>query len=243
MSYSRISTAEKAINRALLACGMSKVADPYTSTDPAVVQMCSLLNDCLDELASLREWPHLMQEHTITVALGDTGEYPFPDDYDRMVEQTAWSKTDAIPLGGPVSPQIWQQFKNSDFTSNFYIYFREEEDHFWTWPQPPQVGKVINFKYASRRFVLRIAGGGDYSDTAVAAGDVIRFDGLMVSRLLKLRFLEARGFDTAAAENQFNQIFDARAGQSINAPILNLAYRPTLRLISVANIPESGYGK
>ena len=240
MPFVRADTSVNIINAALLASGLAKSAAPFSSTDGAVIQIVSLLTDCMRELGGAYAWPSLLRTKTFTtVNPGDTGVYPLPADFDYMCPQTGWVKTDSIPLGGPVDAQIWQQFVNSTFTSNFYLYFREESDQFWVWPQPPPNGKIVSYKYSSRNYVLNVGVNKDYSDDPA---DVIIFDPLLIQKLLKLRFLEARGFDTEKAQAQYDAIYSARTGRVGSAPVLNLVNRPRLKLISTNNIPESTFG-
>jgi hypothetical protein len=157
-----------------------------------------------------------------------------------MIDQAGWDRTDTLPLGGPVNVQVWQQFANSSFTTGFYIYFKEEADQFWTWPQPAPVGKLISYKYQSRNFV-KTAGGVD-QDYCSVSDDVPQFDPTLLTKFVVLRFKEARGYDTTAAAAQFNAIYKRRVGTAAAAPVLSISARRGLPLISTRNIPESNFG-
>lgn len=240
MAFTRVDTAANIINAVLPEVGLTASGAPYSSTDSAVIQLTKLLTSAVRELATGFSWPRFLRTKTFTtVNPGDTGEYALPDDFDYMCDQTGWVQTDNVPLGGPVDAQIWQQFVNSAFTSNFYIYFREEADKFWVFPQPPPNGKIISYKYSSRNYVLN---GATYKDYVDDPADSVLFDPLLIQKLLKLRFLEARGFDTAAAQRQYDSVWAARAGKTGSAPVINLTPRSRRVLISVANIPESNFG-
>jgi hypothetical protein len=236
--FTRVDTAVNIINGALSASGLSTVADPYASTDGAVIQMKNLLTSCIRELASMHEWSQFTREMTFTTTSSDN--YPLPDDFDYFRNQTGWVSTDALPLGGPLSSQAWQMMVNTSFASSFYIYFRQMQDKFYVWPSPPPIGKDVSIEYQSRNFVLE--GASTYKDYADNAADVVLYDPLLIIRFLTLRFKEARGFDTTAAERQFNVIFDSRAGRDAAAPVLSLSGKSEMPLISIDNVPESGYG-
>lgn len=244
---SRYETAAQIINGAASECGLTAVSDPYASTDPAFVQLCTLLGSAGQEMLVLYEWQKLVKVHTITTSVPpDTGNYDLPDDFGYMIDQTGWTPTNAgsgLPLGGPLSEQDWTYLINTNLANaTIYVSFKIAEEQFQVLPQPPPDGIVINFEYISRWWVALT----DTTTPAKAAptqsDDVILYEPILMKKFLKLRYLEAKGFDTTAAVGQFLTMFNAWTGRDTTAQILNMARSRFFPYLGYRNIPETNYG-
>lgn len=240
----RFQTAGVTVNHVAAECGLSPVTDPFASTDPAFVQLCTILTSSGRELYAMQEWQTLRKKHTITVAPGDTGDYPLPDDFGYMVDQTGWNPTNRLPLGGPVTVQNWEYLVNTGLaTSTIYITFMIDEGLFRTLPEPPRVGQVITFVYVSRWWAaVTAAPTVPAQDSVQLSTDVILFEPILIEKMLKMRFLEAKGFDTTAAANQFINMFNSFTGKDETAQTLNMARMRVFPYLGWRNIPETNYG-
>jgi hypothetical protein len=58
----------------------------------------------------------------------------------------------------------------------------------------------------------------------------------------KLKYFEAKGFDTTAMYRNYSRELDIVIAQDTSAANLSFAPRPGSVLITYANIPDSGYG-
>lgn len=215
------------------------IDDPYTSVDPAIVQLRNLLTACGRELVSVHEWQSLLRTHSFVTTTED--EYDMPSDYDRFVNQTGWDRTNQLPLGGPLNAQEYAFLVNTGLApSTIYVCFRVAKNKIQVLPDPPPVGLTIKFDYISRYWV------GDGStftkDKPTAKTDYVYFDSIFMQKFLKLRFLEAKGFDTTAAVGQFTVQWNAQTGNDRPAPVLTLARGRTFPYLGYRNIPETGYG-
>lgn len=233
-------TAAQIIEDAAVECGLSRPADVYASTDSAIVQMRQLLTTCGQELLTSFEWPHLIREYTITTGLADTGEYTLPSDFGYMIEQTGWNRTDQERLIGGLTPQIWQ-YLLAQTTDPITVSFRMAEGEFWVYPQPPVSGLTIAFEYVTLGWVYD-ADGVTLQDHPDANSDVIRYNPLMMRQMLKLRFLEARGFETGKAEDRFAATYERVTGRAVSSPVLQMAGGSNLRLIDFNNVNDRGFG-
>ena len=85
---------------------------------------------------------------------------------------------------------------------------------------------------------------GTYSDEVTDKAQIIQLDRILISRLLKLRFREARGMNSVAANNEFLQMFEATASQDVASYAINAAgmSQPYPYLDMHRNTPDSGYG-
>lgn len=73
--------------------------------------------------------------------------------------------------------------------------------------------------------------------------DVVLFDPLLVMRGLKLAWLKAKGFDTTAAQGDFDTTLERVKGADSNAPVLSLNGNSDNYLLSDKNIPITGFGE
>lgn len=246
MPVSTIDTASNILNRVAAECGIEPVTDPYSTPDANFVQLRYLLNIAGEELAQSYPWELLIREANITTLDTDTGDYPLPDDFYYMINQTGWERKENVPLFGPLSPQDWQYLLGRDLvTSTIYASFRMQQGLFRLFPQPPPNGLDIHYEYVSKNWVLDVEADPDtYVDSVTKGTDTPLYDRTLISRYLKVKFLESKGFDTTKAQNDFNQAFSFMTGHDKGAEILNAGggYGVFPYLNGFRNIPDSGYG-
>ena len=241
----RFQTANDIINRVLVETGLSPVPDAYASADPAVVQLQYLINTAGQELIEEHPWAILTRSEQIITQLGDSGSYPLPDDYAYMIDQTGWERNQNVPLFGPLSAQEWTYLIGRDLVSyTIYASFRLFDNTFNLFPQPPAAGMDVNYEYISRNWVKAGDQADTFRDNVQVASDVALYPPILISRLLKLRFMQARGFDTTLSNSEYLNALQTWKGKDNSAPILNAGdggwqypYLETYR-----NTPDTGYG-
>lgn len=243
----RYDTAGDIINDAATEVGLTAVSDPYISTDPAFIQLCRLMTTAGQEMLSLHQWQKFVKAHSITAIVPpDTGNYDLPDDFAYLIDQTGWTPTNGgngLPLGGPLSEQDWTYLVNTNLAaSQIYVSFKIAEGQIQLLPQPPANGTIINFEYISRWWVADPGTTTPAKDRCVASDDVVLFEPILIKKFLKLRFLEAKGFDTTAAAGQFLTMFQAWTGKDVSAPVLNMARSRFFPYLGYRNIPETNFG-
>jgi hypothetical protein len=82
-----------------------------------------------------------------------------------------------------------------------------------------------------------------YTDEVVLASDIPLFDKTLITRALKVKYLESGGFDTTKAQADYNQIFAFLTGNDKGAPVLNAGRgRGGFPYLSQWNTPDTGYG-
>jgi hypothetical protein len=241
----RFKTINDIVNQIAVEVGIPKAADVFSSPDIAFEQLTTLANSGGIELLQDNTWEGLVRELAFTTQPGDDGKYDLPDDFGYMINQTGWDQTNNVMVGGPLSAQEWQYLVGRDLVSQtIYATFREVDNQFWLFPQPPPEGIDISFEYISRNWVLVDGVAGQYSDAVVGPADVVLYEPYMFERLLKLRFLEARGFDTTSAAATFDKSFLAWQGRDKGAPILNggRTYGGVPYLDGFRNTPDTNFG-
>lgn len=243
----RFKTATQIIDQVAVEVGLRKVPDPFAESDPAYGQLIALLSSAGMELLEEAAWGILRREEEFTTdaATNPDGIYDLPDDYAYMIDQTGWEQTQRVPLFGPASPQYWAYLKGRNLvTSTIYAQFRLTENKLYLFPQPPPDDLLIQYEYISDNWVNVNGTPGEYSNVIQNPADVVLYPFLLAQRLLKLRFLEARGFDTEKANDEYLFTLESWRGKDKSAPILNAGqggwqypYLEPLR-----NTPDSGYG-
>lgn len=245
MTMSRYITAADIVNRASIECGLGTSSDVFADTDPKVIQLRNLLNTCGQDLVEAFEWEYLRREHNITTDAADDGSYDLPSDFGYIINQTAWDRTEKLPVSGPMSAQQWQYLKGRDFAnSTIYLSFRLFEDKFNVYPDNPVPdAQDIRFEYISRNWVKLAGSSTGDSDTVTANGDTVLFKPVMIVQYLRYKFLDSKGFDSQSALASFTKSFLQATGGNQGAPILNAGQRLTgIPLIDYRNIPVTNYG-
>ena len=237
-------TAGKILNRVAAEVGVAPVNDPYGTEDPTFQQLTYLLNIAGEELGIAYEWGVLQKEHTIVTLDTDSGDYPLPDDFNYIINQTGWERAENVPLGGPLSPQDWQYLLGRDLvTQTIYASFRLKQGYFSIFPQPPPNGLDIHFEYMSKNWVLDEDGITEKSEVD-SASDTPMYPGVLISRYVKVKYLESKQIDSTKAQDDFNQMFAFITGQDLGAPVLSVSGRlgsiPYLNAFN--SLPDTGYG-
>lgn len=233
------------LNRVAAEVGLTPVADPWADASQHFLQMRYMLQTAGEELTLAHQWEWQVASHKILTAQLDTGNYPLPADFLQMIDQTGWERSENVPLFGPLSAQDWTYLLGRDLVSyTIYASFRIKEGQFSIFPQPPPAGLDINFEYQSKNWVSDGQPTPTLSDTVTSGSETILFDKTLVSRYLKVKWLESKGFDTTKPQDDFNLIFNSVAGKDKGAEILSAGRnsRSFPYLDSRYNTPDTGYG-
>ena len=218
----RLSSANNIINRVAVEIGLNKDPDPVSSQDEVFVQLKGLLDSAGQELVELNHWQIMDRQFSFTTQAGDTGIYDLPDDFSAMIDQTGWDRTNNLPIGGPLSSQDWAYLEGRDLVSQkIYASFKLEDNKLYLFPQPPPVGIDISFEYASRSWVAQATNTTNRFDIVQTGSDIVLYEPILIVKMLKVKMLEAKGFDASAARNEFELMFDSRTGRDTGASILS----------------------
>lgn len=234
-------TANTLLNRVAAEVGLDTSVDPWADQAQHFDQMRYLLQTAGEELTLAHLWEWQVATHAILTGALDTGNYPLPDDFLQMIDQTGWERSENVPLFGPLSAQDWTYLLGRDLVSStIYASFRLKGGEFSIFPQPPPQGLDVNFEYQSRNWV----DDGTLKDIIEAGSDVVLFDKTLASRYLKVKWLEAKGFDTTKAQDDFNAVFGAITSKDKGAEIISAGRnaRAFPYLDSRYNTKDSGYG-
>jgi hypothetical protein len=233
------------LNRVAAEVGLTPAADPWADQDQHFLQMRHLLQTAGEELtlAHIWEWQH--SAHNIQTQEFDQGDYDLPADFLQMIDQTGWERTSNVPLIGPISAQSWSCLLGRDLvTTTIYASFRIKEGKFSIFPKPVPAGLDINFEYQSINWVSDGQPTPTLSATVSSGSETVLFDRTLITRYLKLKWLEAKGFDTTKPQDDFNLVFGSLTSKDKGAPIVSagngaggMVYLDTFR-----STPDTGFG-
>lgn len=233
------------MNRVALETGLLTSADPFVDDDETFVQLAGLLNSSGQELCELHEWQILNRPFEINTTPEDDGKYDLPDDFNYFIDQTGWDRKNNVAMGGPLSAQNWTFLEGRDLVSStIYATFRQNEGQIWLFPFPPPDDMRLTFEYISRNWLREQGQSEANRDTIGAGSDICVLDPLLSIRFLKLKWLQAKGFDYSTAALEFDTLLSGRAGKSVGAAILSASNgsRGVPYLSSYYSTPDTGYG-
>lgn len=243
---SRFITANDIINQVCTEVGLVTDTDPVGSSVDTYIQMTGLLTAAGQELVEMVPWQVLRSVFQFTTAEGDTGTYNLPADFAYMVDQTGWDMGNMFPISGPLSAQQWCFLEGTNLlSSTIYASFRLFDNTFNLFPQPPAVGITVKFEYINRNWVQEAGTDGTRRDTIGAGTNVVLYEAILIKKFLKVKWLDAKGFDSTAARLDFDSIFSGRVGRDKGAQVLNASGAPGAYpyLNAWYNVPYSGYGQ
>lgn len=166
-------------------------------------------------------------------------KYDLPTDYYSTVNRTHWDKSKRWEMLGPESPQQWEWLLSGYISTGPRIRWRLLGQYFQIWPGM-NAGELLGFEYRSKGWVYSAAGLAQNSFTADS--DTCIYPDRVMVLMTKLKYFEAKGFDTTALYRDFLMELESAMAQDLAAANLSFAPRPGTVLIGYDNIPDSGYG-
>jgi hypothetical protein len=220
--------------------GLTRPTAIVSSTDVQIRQLLALMNRTGESLMTEFPWQRLIKEHTFSTVNG-TETYSLPSDYDRVINQTEYDRTNHWELSGPHSPQDWQYLKGGIVSTGPRSRFRIRNNLIYVHPVPT-AAYTFAFEYVSRNWVLA-ADGSTYKASFTADDDTALFKDRLLISGTKLRFFEIKGLDTTTLARDFTREVMNSQAQDQGAPTLSLARRSSSIFITSDNAPESSFGQ
>jgi hypothetical protein len=166
-------------------------------------------------------------------------KYDLPSDYEALVPRTMWDKSKHWEMLGPEDAQQWEWLLSGYISTGPRIRWRLLGSYFQIWPGT-SAAEYLGFEYRSNGWANSAAGVAKTSFT-VDTDTTIYPDRLMVLST-KLKYFEAKGFDTTAMYRNYMYELEAAMALDMSSANLSFAPRPGTVLIGYDNIPDSGYG-
>jgi hypothetical protein len=221
-------------------------SDPAGDPDPTVQQFVQAANMAGIELLTMYDWQELIKNYQIPITASFNGQkekgFALPEDFFDWIDQTNWNATTQFPSLGPVSAQMWQQLliRTTLPTLSFYWQVRDNLIYVLAPPDSPQ---TMNVFYMSQAWVQDQDDPALFKNRITKNGDKCLLDATMITLYTRVKWLEMKGLDSAAAMRDFQITFDNRRGSEKGAPVLSMARDFRFPYIQpLVNTPDTGYG-
>ncbi len=176
----------------------------------------------------------------VTLAFGKIA-YAMPADFEYFIEQTFWDGSYRWQLLGPIDAQEKNVIKWGISPVGPRRRFWIRNNTMFINPTPTNSTDVIAFDYYSNSFCT--SSGGTAQKLWAADTDTYVLDEECFIQGIKWRFLSAKGLDYTQEYDDYltvTQRVMARNGGQRDLPLNAQGSR--LRLLSDANVPDTGYG-
>lgn len=196
----------------------------FSATDPQTIELRGLLNE---EVLELKKWPDaywrkLLRQYTFTAVAADVQPTGLAPDLDYIVPTSMWDRTMARPCIGPISPQQWQTIQAQPIVSSYAWYWRLRGNDFLTTPNPP-AGDTVAYEYISNLAVYAVGDTVPTKDYFDADTDTAVFDGMLMARGVRWRFLSQKKLDYTQEYAMWVGLVQREVSRSKGMPVLNAA--------------------
>ena len=244
LSTTRRRNALQIVQQAMGEIGMPRPTTLAVGADETANQLLFLLNGLGERLARLPLWEATRSEWTVVTTAATA--YNLPEDWLVPLADTAWDRTGRWPLLGPKTPSEWQVLVSGIGGSPVSTRFRFFNGQF-NLSQVPAIGSTFVYEYLSASWVLGLATSAsvqaDVRKYRISADtDYLLLDEQMMVTGLKLVFREAKGLDSSKVQEEFEDMLEAAWTNAIAPKTLNLATETSNAFLSLANLPDGGYG-
>lgn len=232
-------------NRALQSVGFPPQTDVAGSNDPAVQQMVQAVNQAGTDLLGMHDWQAMLKTFEVSIQADFPGQssklIDLPEDFLLFKDQSQWNVSQQLPMIGPVLSQDWQRItvRTADFVTRLLWRVRDNQ---WEIKSPPEDPQDISMEYISQGYIQDQDDATLFKNFADKNGDLFLIDQYLIFYLSKAKWLEVKGFDSAAAMRDFQVSFEQRFTQEQGAPVLSLINRTGYRYLDYWNIPDTNYG-
>ncbi|MGD9650608.1 MAG: hypothetical protein AB7G80_04980 [Dongiaceae bacterium] len=215
------------------------------NNDATARQLLALLNREGKILSRRHNWTALQREYSFTTVASQEA-YALPEDFDRLLNQTAWDRSQRRSLQGPVTPERWQAIK-SGLGAGAGIDRRYRirrgaalNNELIIDPIPASSGESLVFEYISSHW-CRDAAGETTNNNLTNDSDLPLLSEDLLTLGLVWRFLAAKGLSYQQAQLDYEREVAQAIARDGGAAKLRLDNRST-PLLGSPQLPETGFG-
>ena len=202
--------------------GFERPTTVIDNTDPIARQLLALAQREGKQLMRTSDWAILKKEHTFSTSSG-TAAYALPSDFDRLVLETSYNRSDNDILTGPISSAEYQLVNHgmatTGTTEKFRLKAASNALKFELDPTPSST-QTIGFEYVSTQFCQSSGGSGQAVWTADTDTGIL--DETTMEMGITWRFKAAHGLDYAEDFRQYQLEVRQAVARNGSAPILQL---------------------
>ena len=202
--------------------GFERPVTVVDNTDPIARQLLALAQREGKQLMRISDWAILKKEHTFSTSSG-TAAYALPSDFDRLVLETSYNRSDNDILTGPISSAEYQLVNHgmatTGTTEKFRLKAASNALKFELDPTPSST-QTIGFEYVSSQFCQSSGGSGQAAWAADTDTGIL--DETTMEMGITWRFKQAHGLDFAEDFRQYQLEVRQAIARNGSAPILQL---------------------
>lgn len=166
-------------------------------------------------------------------------KYALPSDYDAIVPRTQWDKSKHWEMLGPEDAQQWEWLLSGFISTGPRVRWRLFGTYFQIWPGFSNA-ENLGFEYRSKAWAN--AADGTPKNSFTVDTDTCIYQDRLIVLMAKLKYFEAKGFDTTAMYRNWMAELETDIAQDTSFANLSFAPKPGNILIGFDNIPDTGYG-
>lgn len=210
----------------------------YSGTTADARLMVAVANAAGKDLMRVHGWGALQTLGTITTANG-TSSYALASDYDRMISDTGWDRTNDWMMVGPDSPQINRYLNESGVAQTGpRKRFRLQGSNIVIWPTPTATETLV-YEYISNKWAA--SSGGTAQSEFAADTDTTVFDPDLMRAEIKWRYLQARGLAYDDMRGEAFVMRQDRIAKDLGGTVISMAPSPGAQFIEMENIPDNNW--
>ena len=202
--------------------GFERPTTVIDNTDPIARQLLALAKREGTQLMRATAWPILLKEHTFSTSSG-TAAYALPADFDRLVNETVYNRSDNDIFSGPLTPAEYQLQNygtaSSGTTEKFRLIAASNALKFEIDPTPSST-QTIGFEYVSSYYSQSSGGTGQAAWAADTDTGIL--DESLFELGLTWRFKQAHGLDHAEDYRQYQLELRQAISRQGSSPILSM---------------------
>ena len=202
--------------------GFERPTSVISNTDPIARQLLALAQREGKQLMRVSDWAILKKEHTFSTSNG-TAAYALPSDFDRLVLETSYNRSDNDILTGPISSAEYQLVNHgmatTGTTEKFRLKAASNALKFELDPTPSST-QTIGFEYVSNQFCQSSGGSGQAAWAADTDTGIL--DETTMEMGITWRFKAAHGLDFAEDFRQYQLEVRQAVARNGSSPVLQL---------------------
>jgi hypothetical protein len=202
--------------------GITRPTAAYSSTDQQIIQLVDLAQQEGIELAKRHTWQVLTTEKTFTSIASETQTGAIPSDFDRIIDDTFFNRSQKRRVKGPLTPQEWQ-FHKGVVATTIIEAFRIRGSAILIAPTP-SAGQTFAYEYVSKNW-CESSGGTDQAAWAADTDTGILSEELMTLGLI-WRWQRAKGLDYAESFDTYERQLAIATSRDGGKPTLDFGSAP-----------------
>lgn len=178
---------------------------------------------------------------TVSLQFSDQ-DYTLPTDFDRMVSDTNWDRTNHWRNLGPKSMQEWSWIQGGIISTGpreRYMIYNGKLRIFKALTAPINIAYV----YVSKNWVNSASTGVRDSNRFSNDGDTCIFPDDLIETGLKFYWFRSKGLDYGAYQDEYQRCLSLRMAQDEPAGALSLAPNPVPLLVGPWSIPDGNWNQ